>query len=105
MAGPFSVRNIILFFPLLLFATGAFAQEGLIRGRLTDTAGHQVLKGALITVSRVRDSIFVRRSLSKEDASFEISSLPYGDYFVRFSFQGFDPVQRSAQLDNEHPML
>jgi hypothetical protein len=94
--------NVLLCLPLLLLATGVFAQTGLVKGHLTDTVGHQVLKGALIVVRRYRDSAICARSFSKEDASFKISSLSYGDYLVQISFQGFEPLDRLVHLDTEH---
>lgn len=101
---PHALKNMLLFLPLLL-ATGAFAQQGRIRGRLADTVGHEILKGALITVTSTSDTNFTKKSVSREDASFEVYPLPYGNYSLRISFQGFQPVSRMVQLNQEHPLM
>ncbi|HTI92979.1 MAG TPA: outer membrane beta-barrel protein [Puia sp.] len=96
------IRHGLLFIFLQILMSRLFAQEGMIRGHLRDTVGHQVLKGALIVVRRDRDSTVCARSFSKEDATFEISSLSFGDYIMQISFQGFEPVGRLVHLDREH---
>ncbi|HEX6430720.1 MAG TPA: outer membrane beta-barrel protein, partial [Niastella sp.] len=63
------------------------------------------LKGALITVTSTSDSSFIKRSLSKDDASFEVHPLPYGMYSVRITFQGFEPVLQVVQLNKENPLV
>lgn len=102
MMGTF--KNIFLFFSLLLLASLAFAQQGRIRGQLADTVGHEVLKGALITLTNTPDSFFTRRIFTKEDASFDAYPLPYGSYVVRITFQGFEPFIRVINLNKEHPL-
>ena len=96
-----------MFVPLLLLATGIFAQAGgTISGRLRDTVGHEQLTGALITVISISksDSSFIIKGLSKEDASFELHALPYGNFGVRVTFQGFEPVFRMVHLSKENPL-
>lgn len=101
-----TVRQILMFVPLLLLATGIFAQAGgTISGHLRDTVGHEQLIGALITVISNSDSSFVIRGLSKADASFELHALPYGNFDVRVTFQGFESVFRRVQLSKEEPRV
>jgi hypothetical protein len=101
MIGTF--KNIPLFFFLLMLASVTFAQQGGIRGQLADTVGHEVLKGAIITLTNTPDSSFTRRIFTKEDASFNAYPLPYGSYVVRITFQGFEPLLRVIHLNREHP--
>lgn len=97
-------KIVLLFAALLVFVSASMAQQhGTIKGHLTDTAGHQILKDAFITVVSTSDTTLKRKSLSGADGSFEVSPLPYGIYSVLITFQGFEPAIRQVSLDKNNP--
>lgn len=100
-------RSTLIFVALLtMVVTRSSAQyTGTIKGRLVDTAGHQLLRDAFLILTNISDTTWKKKCFSREDATFEVSQLPYGSYFIRITFQGFEPDSQHVSLDKEHPVL
>lgn len=84
----------------------AFAQRnGTIKGCLKDSVSNQVLKDASVVLLHPTDSTLVQFTLSKDDASFALTSVAFGNYLLQISFQGFETVYKPVVLTQAHPLL
>ena len=79
---------------MLLVAAAAWAQDGAITGRVTDTSG-AVLPG--VTLSLTGSSVMgVRSAVSDDQGSYRFGLLPPGAYTLKFEIPGFNAVVREG---------
>ena len=93
-------------FLLFLLFSGNFlmAQNktaGTIKGRLTDSASHQNLKDATVSILNPQDSSLVKYALTKADGSFTIENVPFGSYIFYATFQGFLEIQKNFSINSQ----
>jgi hypothetical protein len=70
----------------LCLSLAASAQKGSVSGTIVDEQG-EPLPGATIVVMKL-DSTQVTGQSTKNDGTFSLSGIAYGDYLVRSSFIG-----------------
>jgi len=85
------MKIFTLFVLSLAFFTTAKAQkaDGVIRGKLIDTAAKQPIADATISVLNAKDSSLTTFTLSNKQGVFEIKGLAEGDYKLVITHQGY----------------
>ena len=83
--------NVLLF--VLLLQQNVWAQTGIISGRVYDAQTNEGLPGANVMVAGT-----YRGSSTDNDGTFRIARLAAGNYTIRVSFIGYDPVQRTVRV-------
>lgn len=84
------VRNLLLFFSLLLFGTAAVAQTSLA-GKVTDEAsGEPILFG---TVALYRGGTLLTGVETDFDGNYSFSNIDAGTYDVEFSYTGYQSIR------------
>lgn len=74
-----------LFAPVLIYA-----QSGKISGKIIDNADETAIEFGTITLFASQDSTVVSGTVSSEDGSFLLDKLPFGNFYLRANFIGYD---------------
>ncbi|MBS1516901.1 MAG: TonB-dependent receptor [Bacteroidetes bacterium] len=83
--------KIILIAFLFLFSSKAFSQiTGEITGRVIDRLNKQSV--ADVSVSVIKDNSVIAGSVSDGNGFFEIKNVPVGEYSLKFSLIGYNPL-------------
>ncbi|MEY4351461.1 MAG: hypothetical protein RL078_1539 [Bacteroidota bacterium] len=80
--------------PLLLFISISplfFAQNVKVSGRLVDTSGTQPIYQASIMAIRLRDSVLIKYTRSKQNGEFQLQDLPIDSFQVVVEHQNWTP--------------
>jgi len=85
---------------LLISTVSAQAQRnsGTVKAKITDSTGKTPLKGATISLMDAKDSTLLSFALSKEDGSFEMTGVSYGDHLLLVTYSGFAEVYKKITL-------
>lgn len=84
---------------LLLFSfTHAQKADGGIKGKLVDTASHQPIADATVSVIQASDSSLVTFTLSNKQGIFEIKGLETGSYRLVISHQAYLELKKSVSV-------
>jgi hypothetical protein len=93
MTNALRIATAATFFTLAV-SLSAFAQDGVITGKVADPSG-AVLPG--VTLSLTSTSVMgVRTAVTDEQGGYRFSLLPPGSYTVKFELQGFNSVVREG---------
>src|SRR5436190_5859352 len=84
-----------------LFFTG-FAQklDGVIKGKLTDTAAKAPVTEATVSVLSAKDSSLTTLSKTDKKGGFEFTGLEYGDYEVVITHGSFETIRKKISLSS-----
>lgn len=82
----------------LLTVAQAQKTDGIIRGKLTDTAAKQPIVDATISVIHTKDSSLVTFTLSNKQGAFEIKGLEDGEYQLVFSHQAYQAFKKNVTI-------
>lgn len=79
----------------------AFAQQrmGTVLGQVTDNVTGDPVVGALVEMRSMADSTLVKTQISDGGSKFSVSGLPYGQYTMRITFLGYEPVERTILVN------
>jgi uncharacterized surface anchored protein len=82
---------------MALFFTG-FAQklDGVIKGKLTDTAAKAPVTEATVSVLNAKDSSLTTFSITDKKGGFEFTGLEYGDYEVVITHGSFETIRKEG---------
>jgi Outer membrane protein beta-barrel family/Carboxypeptidase regulatory-like domain len=95
---------LALFFSLITVAQ-AQKPDGLIRGKLIDTAAKQPINGATISVQNLKDSALVTFTLSNKQGAFEVKGLELGQYRLIISSQGYTETKHNFSIGDSAKTL
>ena len=96
------MKQFLLLLTCTLIMSFAFAQTGVVKGKIVDTLAKQSLKDASIVLLQEADSTVESFSLAKVDGSFELKGITLGKYILQITFQGYDPYfKKVAFTKNE----
>lgn len=84
----FIFQLIILFSP---FASFVFGQQMKITGTVFDTSGTQKVKEVVIMAVRMKDSLLLKNTRTKEDGTFELSNFPIDTFTLIVEHPLFEP--------------
>ncbi len=95
------LRSLILFaFSILTLAYGQ-ANEGVIRLRITDAAGHPIATPVQLSSPANQ---FSKTLSSNSTGTLTVSNLPYGVYSIGIQRAGFTPISRSVEIRSAAPI-
>ncbi len=96
------MRSLILSFFLLLAYSISYSQSnGIVKGKLVDTALKQSLSAATVSVMSRNDSSFAGFIMTDKKGMFEIRSLSMGDYFLMASYTGYENFILNFSISKE----
>jgi hypothetical protein len=87
------MKNLALLILSGLFPCFLSAQQGTVKGKLSDST-FQTLGNATISVLQKKDSSLVGYTISDAKGSFELKNLAIGDYQLFISFTGYEVYKR-----------
>lgn len=76
-----------------------------IKGKVVDTTTKQNLINASITLLQAKDSTLEMYSLARSGGDFDIKNIPFGNYILQISYQGFNTVFKELSLSKENALL
>jgi hypothetical protein len=97
---PFILLILFIFLTIDLFSQST---TGTLKGKLVDSTSQQVFKGTSISVLNTGDSSITIFGTAKEDGSFFIREIPFGQYFLIISFLGFTDTAKIFSVTKEKP--
>ena len=71
---------------ILATISNSFAQQGSIKGMVTDTLNKQNLSNAVVSVLRAKDSVLVKFTRTNKEGNFDLPNLTAGKYIVMVSY-------------------
>jgi ferric enterobactin receptor len=94
-------KTIFNFLLLFLFITKLLAQNGSVKGVIIDRDNRQPLEFASISVLKSADSSIVSGVLTKENGTFDISSLDAGQYILGTYVLGYLAAYSNFSIDSK----
>lgn len=91
------MKNLAFLLFIGLFPLFLSAQQGTVKGKLTDST-HQSVSNATVAVVLKKDSSLVGYTLSGEKGSFELKNLAIGDYQLFISFTGYEVYNKAFSI-------
>ncbi len=83
-------RIVILFPAILFFCVAATAQQGTLKGKITDSASAKPLSLATVTVFKASDTAIITYRLTNNDGEFRVPGIPFDSLSrVVISFSGY----------------
>src|SRR5690349_17827452 len=93
------------FILLLISSANAQKADGIIRGKLVDTAAKQPVADATVSVLNAKDSSLATFTLSNKQGSFEVKGLAAGDYKVIVSSKGYVEFKKVVTINDSNKTL
>lgn len=84
------MRRIVWLLMAMACAGGALAQQGTVRGRVTDARTGENIEYATVALLSPRDSTLKGGTVTESNGSFRLEA-PYGRYLLRITFIGYEP--------------
>src|SRR6476661_564024 len=100
-----SMRIFCLFSLLVLFSINAFAQSGKITGNVVDSATHQAIEYATLTVAEVQSKKVINGAATDVAGKFEVAGLPMGQYIVTVDFIGYSKKTIEASITSARQIV
>jgi len=91
------MKNLALLMLIGLFPCFLTAQQGTVKGRLSDSS-FQSLENATISVLQQKDSSVVTYTISDAKGFFELKNIPIGDYQLLVSFTGYEVYKQTFSI-------
>lgn len=99
------MRLITILLALTISTVSALAQDLGIQGRVLQADGKTPLPNANIILLRMPDSSTAGGTVSGRDGRFLLDALRNGQYLLKISFVGYEPVLRDVRLRGESAAL
>ncbi len=74
---------------ILASLSNTFAQQGSIKGMVTDTLNKQNLSNAVVSVLRAKDSVLVKFTRTNKEGNFDLPNLTAGKYIVMVTYPAY----------------
>ena len=91
------MKNLALLIISGLFPCFLSAQQGTVKGKLSDST-LQTLSNATISVLQKKDSSLVSYTISDAKGAFELKNISIGDYQLFISFTGYEIYKRTFSI-------
>lgn len=79
--------------------------NGVVKGKLIDSIGHQNLQDASVTLLQAGDSTLEVFGLAGKDGFFELKGVNVGKFILMVSFSGYANLYRNVSVTKENPVL
>lgn len=94
------MKNILLvLFTVLIFFTGASAQQAIIKGKVMDSVERKNLQYSNVVLVRTSDSVIVSDTRADIDGAFQLNRLQKGKYKLIISYPKMADYINELQLD------
>lgn len=105
-------KLIVALFALIFAINTAYAGEesntpktGTITGKVLDASTLRPMEYVNVAVYRFADSALLTGSITTPEGSFNIGKIPYGDYYLKISFLGFNELKtKKISVNQEVPV-
>lgn len=84
-----------------LVSVNAQKADGVLKGKLADSATHQPITDATVSLLQIKDSSLVTFTLSNKQGVFEIKGLETGDYRLVISHQAYMEMKKNISITAE----
>ncbi|WP_304761193.1 TonB-dependent receptor [Sediminibacterium sp.] len=85
----FMTRLTLIGLFILATISNTFAQQGSIKGIVTDTLNKQNLSNAVVSVLRAKDSVLVKFTRTNKEGNFDLPNLTAGKYIVMVTYPAY----------------
>lgn len=85
----FMTRLTLIGLFILATISNTFAQQGSIKGLVTDTLNKQNLTNAVVSVLRAKDSVLVKFTRTNKEGSFNLPNISAGKYIVMVTYPAY----------------
>jgi hypothetical protein len=94
------MKKITVLSLLMAICFAGFAQkaDGIIKGKLTDTAARAPITEATVSVLNAKDSSLATFSITDKKGGFEFRNLEYGEYNIVITHGSFETIKRRITL-------
>lgn len=102
---PIAVVPLLIGALLLINEAQAQQQEQSLSivGEIQDHQTGSAVYGATVSVLAKEDSSLVNGSVTKENGEFKVEGLQPGDYLVRVTYVGYEPLYQQRQISQDQP--
>lgn len=76
-----------------------------IKGKLVDTATKQSMLNASVALLQAKDSTLEMYTLARSGGDFDIKNVPFGNYILQISYQGFYTFSKNIELNKDNALL
>src|SRR5215210_6204913 len=95
----------ILVFSMAFLTFFQLAAQGIIKGKLIDSASKNPLGLATVTVFKASDTVLITYRLSTPEGEFKVSGIPLNlNCRVIISYSGYDAFRKEFILSNDSPL-
>src|SRR5689334_6297906 len=95
------MRKLLFPFLITLFYSAASYGQGILKGKIVDSATAKPLGFATVTVFNATDTTIVTYRLSTQDGEFKVPNLPFGVNFrVLISFSGYSVYRKEFTISS-----
>lgn len=101
-----------LFINILLFSQGPNpsidnnAKNGMIAGKVIDLTSNQPIEYANVVLFKVIDSSMQTGTITKNDGTFLLSEIPFGEYYLNIDFIGYEKVKKeNIKIDKDNRIV
>ncbi|MBC9931620.1 TonB-dependent receptor [Chitinophaga qingshengii] len=99
------IIQCLLILSLGVICSQAQAQQGKIKGQLTDQSSKEAMPAATVVLLHAKDSTVANTATTDNKGNFEITNVANGDYRLYISFLGYKPINKTVKISEETPSL
>lgn len=104
------MKNLSTLFFFVLFTQQMLGQgqappSGTIRGLVQDQQSQQAIEFATIAIHQSSDSALLTGGVTNEQGAFEIEKIPFGQYYVKIDFIGYQSTSQNISLSADAPLI
>lgn len=99
------IFTLSAFLLVLLVSARAQKADGIIRGKLIDTAAKQPITNATVSVLNAKDSSLATFTLSNKQGAFEVKGLAVGEYRVIVSSKGYMEYKQNVSITDANKTI
>ncbi len=92
------MKSILTFLSIVLVISVNAQNTGTLKGKLIDSIGKQALKDATVTLLDAKDSTLEVFGLAKQDGSFSLENIGFGDMLLQIKFQGYESYSKKLSF-------
>ncbi|MDR6566153.1 Outer membrane receptor proteins, mostly Fe transport [Chitinophaga ginsengisegetis] len=97
--------QLLLILGLGIIHAQAQAQQGKIKGQLTDSTSRDAMPAATVVLLNAKDSSVATTTMTDNKGNFELTNIADGAYRLYVSFLGYKPINKSIQINQDHKEL
>jgi hypothetical protein len=98
-------RFTLIAITLFLFSLATQAQQGQIKGLLTDSSATHPISDATVALLNGRDSSLAATVFTDKKGAFSFPGVALGNYRIYITFLGYQPVFKSITISAAQPVL